>query len=67
MIDTDLYRDDDPFDYLMNIRLENGSYRLLDDYEAVVEACCRAWNALSHEVGRIQSLSAYPYIEEISS
>ena len=31
------------------------SHRLLDDYEAVVDACCRAWTALTPEPGRIQS------------
>nr|WP_276509044.1 transposase [Microvirga aerophila] len=43
------------------------SHRLLADKEAVVEACCRAWNALTAETGRIQSLCAYPYITQIAS
>ena len=43
------------------------SHRLLGDYDAVVQACCRAWNALTQEVGRIKSLCAYPYIKGISS
>jgi putative transposase len=42
-------------------------HRLLADYDAVVDACCRAWNALTAEAGRIQSLSAYPYLAKISS
>jgi transposase len=29
------------------------SHRLLADYEAVVEACCRAWTALVAEAGRL--------------
>ena len=40
------------------------SHRLLADYEAVVNACCRAWNALTAEAGRLQSLTAYPYLEQ---
>jgi hypothetical protein len=30
------------------------SHRLLADYDAVVDACCRAWNALTAEPGRIK-------------
>lgn len=41
------------------------SHRLLADYEAVVEACCRAWNALTAETGRLRSLTAYPYLEQV--
>ena len=41
------------------------SHRLLADYEAVVDACCRAWNALTAEAGRIKSLCAYPYLTKI--
>lgn len=41
------------------------SHRLLADYEAVIEACCRAWNALAAEIGRIKSLCAYPHLEKI--
>jgi transposase len=43
------------------------SHRLLADEDAVVEACCRAWNALTAETGRIQSLCAYPYIAQVAS
>ncbi len=41
------------------------SHRLLADYDAVVEACCRAWNALTAETGRLHSLTAYPYLEQV--
>ena len=41
------------------------SHRLLADYDAVVEACCTAWNALTAETGRIRSLTAYPYLEQV--
>ena len=38
------------------------SHRMLDDYEAVLEAVCRAWNRLLDETGRLTSLTAYPYL-----
>ena len=47
------------------LRERSLSHRLLADYEAVVEACCRAWNALTAETGRLRSLAAYPYLEQI--
>ena len=43
------------------------SHRLLADYEAVVDACCDAWNALVAEVGRLRSLTAHPYLEQIKA
>ena len=41
------------------------SHRLLADYDAVVDACCEAWNALTAEAGRLQSLTAYPYLQQV--
>ena len=38
------------------------SHRVLDGYAAVLEAACRAWNALLGEPGRLASLTAYPYL-----
>jgi transposase len=43
------------------------SLRFLPDTEAIVEACCRAWNALIAEPGRIRSLCAYPWIAKLGS
>ena len=43
------------------------SHRLLEDYEAVVDACCQAWTALTEEPGRIQSLTSYPWLPCLSS
>ena len=43
------------------------SHRLLADYETVVDACCKAWNALTTETGRIKSLCAYPYLPKVTS
>jgi len=41
------------------------SHRLLADYEAVVDAYCSAWNTLTAEAGRLHSLTAYPYLEQV--
>ena len=41
------------------------SHRLWADYEAVVDACCAAWNALTAEAGRLRSLTPYPYLKQV--
>ncbi len=38
------------------------SHRVLDNYTAVLDAACRAWNALAAETGRLATLTAYPYL-----
>ena len=38
------------------------SHRVLDGYAAVLDAACRAWNALAAETGRLTSITAYPYL-----
>ena len=43
------------------------SLRILDDTEAIIDACCEAWNALANEPGRMQSLCAYPWIIRLAS
>jgi hypothetical protein len=43
------------------------SHRLLADYDAVVDACCKAWNALVAEAGRLRSLAAYPYLKQVKA
>ena len=43
------------------------SHRWLADYEAVVDACCHAWNALVADKGRIQSLTSYSYLNGVTS
>ena len=43
------------------------SLRLFDDTEAIVDACCKAWNDLVNETGRIKSLSNQPWIRKVSS
>jgi hypothetical protein len=39
------------------------SHRLLDGYDAILDACCEAWNALTPE--RIRSLTAFPWISKV--
>jgi transposase len=43
------------------------SLRVLDDTEAIIDACCQAWNALTAEPDRLRSLCAYPWIVKVSS
>ena len=43
------------------------SLRALADTEAILDACCRAWNALVAEPGRLHSLCAYPWITKVNS
>ena len=38
------------------------SHRVLDDYEAVLNATCQAWNRLLDETGRLKTLTSYPYL-----
>jgi transposase len=45
------------------LRERHLSHRLLDTYDAVVDALCRAWNALTTE--RLHALTSYPYLEQI--
>ena len=47
----------------LSLRERHLSHRLLDTYDAIVEALCRAWNALTAE--RIRSLTSYPYLEQV--
>jgi transposase len=43
--------------YLRQNQLSN---RVFDCYDAIVDACCDAWNALTAEPGRIQSIASRP-------
>jgi hypothetical protein len=37
------------------------SHRVLGDYRGILDAICRAWNALTAETGRLKSRTAHPY------
>ncbi len=41
------------------------SLRLLSDAEAIIDACCEAWNALLDEADRLRSLCLQPWIAKI--
>ncbi len=40
------------------------SHRLLDDHDAIVDACCAAWDRLTPE--RLRFLCSYPYIQQVN-
>jgi len=46
--------------YLRQNQLSN---RVFESYDAIVDACCEAWNALTTEKGRIQSIASRPWAE----
>ena len=43
------------------------SLRVFADYQAIVEACCAAWNRLVAEPGRLRSLCNQPWIKKVIS
>ena len=43
------------------------SHRLHDDYEAIVDAACKAWRRLTAQTGRIKSLCTYPWIPKVKT
>ena len=46
-----------------HLREQHLSHRLLDDYDAIVDACCHAGNQLTPE--RSTSLCKYPCIQQV--
>lgn len=43
------------------------SFRVFPDQTAIIDACCRAWNALTEDRGRIRSLCLQPWLTQINS
>jgi hypothetical protein len=41
------------------------SLRLLPDTEAIVDACCSAWNAVGNDVDRLRSLCLQPWVQRV--
>jgi hypothetical protein len=41
------------------------SLRVLEGYEAIVDACRLAWNAIADDAERIRSLRFHPYIQKV--
>ena len=49
----------------LHLREHHLSHRVLADYDALVAACCEAWNSLTAE--RLRSLCNYPWIAKVTS
>ena len=45
------------------LRERDLSHRLRPTYDAILDACCVAWNRLRAEPGRIRSLAAFPWLQ----
>jgi transposase len=43
------------------------SLQLFADYDAIVDACCRAWNSFAANIKHAQSLCLYPWIKSVIS
>jgi len=43
------------------------SHSLFADTTAIIDACCEAWNQLLTKPGQLASLTAYPYLQTIST
>jgi hypothetical protein len=41
--------------------------RRIDDYDAIVDAACTAWQSLIADQGRLTSLCSYPWITEVNA
>jgi transposase len=50
------------WEYLRQNHLSN---RVYDDYEAIVDACCDAWNSLTAEQGRIASIATRDWASRV--
>jgi hypothetical protein len=37
----------------------------MTDYEAIVDAACKAWRCLTAEAGRIKSICSYPWVPKV--
>ena len=43
------------------------SLRVFEDQEAIIDACCQAWNAVADDADRIKSLCLQPWIRKVIS
>jgi transposase len=50
------------WEYLRQNQLSN---RVYENYEAIVEACCDAWNKLTAETGRIKSTATREWASKV--
>jgi transposase len=49
----------------LHLRERHLSHRLLKNYNAVVTACCKAWNRFASDKDRVRSLTEYPWIKQV--
>jgi DDE superfamily endonuclease len=49
------------------LRQNQPSLRVWPDYEAIVETCCRAWNALVAAPGRLASITRREWAKTVSN
>jgi hypothetical protein len=42
------------------------SHCVFQTTEGIIDGCCKAWNWLLAETGRIRSLCSYPWFEQVS-
>jgi transposase len=49
----------------LHLRERHLSHRVLDGYDAILDAPSEAWNALTPE--RLRSLTAFPWIQKVAS
>ena len=56
-----------PSSWWLYLRERFLSLRVLDDTEAIIDACCQAWIDLIAEPDRMRTLCAYPWIMKVIS
>jgi hypothetical protein len=44
------------------LRQNHLANRIFENYDAIVDACCKAWNALTAEAGRIKSIASREWL-----
>ena len=49
----------------LHLRKRHLSHRLLNGYDAIVDALCSAWNQLTPE--RLNTLTSYPYLSQVKT
>jgi transposase len=51
----------------LHLRQRFLSHRLLDDYEQIADACCRAWSALTKTPETLRSITSFPWLPQVTS
>jgi transposase len=50
----------------LHLRDNRLSHCVFQTTEGIINSCCKAWNWLLAETGRIRSLCSYPWLEQVS-